>query len=124
LLFIVEGIIMTQLQITPEARKILNLLKTEHGDLIFLISGGCCDGSAPLCFIASEFKLGEGDVKIGHVDGTNVYVSDALSDHIKGSAQFALDVAPGRGGGFSLEAPYGVRFINHKADNNTHPEKI
>lgn len=105
---------MMQLEITPQALDILNKLKAEHGELIFLISGGCCDGSAPLCFIASEFTLGENDIQIGQVDETPVYVADTLSQHIKGDDQFCLDVAPGRGGGFSLEAPYGVRFINRK----------
>ncbi|WP_419799423.1 MAG: DUF779 domain-containing protein [Terasakiella sp.] len=105
---------MTQLNITPQARDILQKLKAEHGKLIFLISGGCCDGSAPLCFIASEFTLGESDIQIGLVDDTAVYVANTLSDHIKGDDQFCLDVAPGRGGGFSLEAPYGVRFINRE----------
>jgi len=103
---------MTQLQITQQAQDVLDQLSAEHGDLIFLISGGCCDGSAPLCFPKEDFKLGESDSLLGHVGQTPVYVSDQLHDFFQGDDSFRLDVEKGRGGGFSLEAPLGVRFLN------------
>lgn len=103
---------MRKLDITEDARIMLHRLIDEHGALIFLISGGCCDGSAPLCFCADDFKLGESDVLLGYVEETPVYVSAILSDYYTEDHAFCLDVAQGRGGGFSMEAPYGVRFLN------------
>ncbi len=103
---------MQELEVTPAAHDMITRLQGEHGKLLFLISGGCCDGSAPLCFSADDFKLGAHDVLLGQVGETPVYVSDALSDYFTDDYAFCLDIEKGRGGGFSLEAPYGVRFIN------------
>lgn len=103
---------MKQLDLTDKARDLIKTLQKDQGDVILLISGGCCDGSAPLCFAASDFKTGESDLLLGHVMDVPVYVSSVLSDFFKDDHIFCLDVAEGRGGGFSLEAPYGVRFIN------------
>ena len=85
-------------------------LKALHGELMFHQSGGCCDGSSPMCYPLGEFKLGQADVRLGEIEACPFYI---------GSAQFAfwrhthlmIDAVPGRGGGFSLEAPEGMRFL-------------
>lgn len=77
---------------------------------MFHQSGGCCDGSAPMCFAAGEFKLGARDVHLGDVGGAPFYMGGdqyLLWQH----TDLTLDVVPGRGAGFSLEAPGGVRFL-------------
>ena len=95
---------------TPAAAALIGKLKAAHGELMFHQSGGCCDGSSPMCYLLGEFKLGQTDVCLGQIEGCPVYI---------GAAQFALwqhthliiDAVPGRGGGFSLEAPEGMRFL-------------
>ena len=77
---------------------------------MFFQSGGCCDGSAPMCYVAGEFRIGERDVLLGDVDGCPVYIGGAQFEAWKHTA-LTLDVVPGRGSGFSLEAPRGVRFL-------------
>jgi uncharacterized protein (DUF779 family) len=77
---------------------------------MFHQSGGCCDGSSPMCFLAGEFRLGARDVLLGEVGGCAFYMGGdqyVLWQH----TDLTLDVVPGRGAGFSLEAPEGVRFI-------------
>lgn len=96
--------------ITPEARTVLRQLAAEHGPLLFHQSGGCCDGSAPMCYPAREFRVGSRDVHLGDVDGVPVYIG-GLQFEAWRHTQLLIDVVPGRGGGFSLEAPLGVRFL-------------
>jgi len=103
---------MRVLKSTTKAQEVLDKIKKDHGTVLFLISGGCCDGSAPLCFTEEDFRVGENDLLLGAVAGVPVYISNLLSEHYKSEESFMLDVATGRGGGFSLEAPYGIRFIN------------
>jgi uncharacterized protein len=77
---------------------------------MFHQSGGCCDGSAPMCYVDGELKLGARDVKLGEIGGVPFYMGGdqyALWKH----TDLTLDVVPGRGSGFSLEAPDGIRFI-------------
>jgi uncharacterized protein (DUF779 family) len=81
-----------------------------HGPLMFHQSGGCCDGSAPMCFTAGEFKLGARDVLLGEVGGQPFYIGGDQRERWK-HTELVLDVVPGRGAGFSLEAPEGVRFL-------------
>ena len=81
-----------------------------HGPLMFHQSGGCCDGSAPMCFTAGEFKLGARDVLLGEVGGQPFYIGGDQHERWK-HTELVLDVVPGRGAGFSLEAPEGVRFL-------------
>ena len=88
----------------------LRQLKAAHGDLMFHQSGGCCDGSSPMCYPAREFKVGQRDVHLGDVDGVPVYIG-ALQYEAWRHTQLLIGVGPGRGGGFSLEAPLGVRFL-------------
>jgi uncharacterized protein len=96
--------------ITPEAEFVLRELIAQHGPLLFHQSGGCCDGSAPMCYPRSEFRIGSRDVHLGDVAETPVYIGAAQFE-VWRHTQLLLDVVPGRGSGFSLEAPLGVRFL-------------
>lgn len=96
---------------TPEAGEWISRLKASHGPLMFHQSGGCCDGSAPMCFVAGEFRVGGQDVLLGHVaEDTPVWIGAAQFEYWR-HTQVTIDVVPGRGSGMSLEAPEGVRFI-------------
>jgi uncharacterized protein (DUF779 family) len=96
--------------ITDAAAAVLRELVAQHGPLLFHQSGGCCDGSSPMCFPRGEFRLGERDVLLGDLEGTPFYIGGqqyAVWQH----TQLLIDVVPGCGSGFSLEAPMGVRFL-------------
>ena len=95
---------------TPEALELIAKLKSRHGDLIFHQSGGCCDGSAPMCFPAGDFRIGGQDVKLGGIGGMPFYMSKSQFEYWQ-HTHLIIDVVPGRGSGFSLEAPEGVRFL-------------
>ncbi len=95
---------------TDEARRWLKILKEKHGDLLMHQSGGCCDGSAPMCYPANEFKVGGQDVFLGEIDSVKVYIGKAQYKHWA-HTQLIIDVVPGRGAGFSLESPEGIRFL-------------
>lgn len=95
---------------TPEAEQLIERLKTAHGPLLFHQSGGCCDGSSPMCFPLGEFRLGGRDVRIGTIGGCDVYMQDDQFE-LWSHTQLIVDVVAGRGSGFSLEAPEGVRFL-------------
>ena len=94
---------------TPEAVALVAALKAEHGPLIFHLSGGCCEGSAPMCFRQSDFRVGANDVLLGAIDGCPFYVGAAQFDYWSG-CQIIVDVATEGGDSFSLEAADGVRF--------------
>ena len=95
---------------TQAALKLIRLLRSKHGELMFHQSGGCCDGSSPMCYLLGEFKVGGQDILVGEIGGCPFYM---------GKAQYALwqhtdltiDVVDGRGASFSLEIPEGKRFI-------------
>lgn len=105
-----------RVDVTPEAAQMLRRLRAMHGPLMFHQSGGCCDGSSPMCYPAGEFRTGGQDVRLAElaVDGVDEPIGFWMS-----APQFAywshthltVDVVPGRGSGFSLEAPEGVRFL-------------
>jgi uncharacterized protein (DUF779 family) len=96
---------------TPEAEALMARLAAFHGPLMFHQSGGCCDGSAPMCFPRGEFKVGAQDVLLGHVAGdVPVWIGAAQFEYWR-HTQVTIDVVPGRGAGMSLESPEGVRFI-------------
>lgn len=95
---------------TEAARALIADLRREHGPLLFHQSGGCCDGSAPMCFQQGDFKVSVRDVLLGDLDGTPFYMGAAQFAYWK-HTELTLDVVPGRGAGFSLEAPRGVRFL-------------
>jgi uncharacterized protein len=95
---------------TEAAIQIIKQLQTEHGDLMFHQSGGCCDGSAPMCFKQGQFRIGSNDVRIGEIVGCPFYMSRSQFDYWQ-HTQLIVDVTKGRGASFSLEIPLGVRFI-------------
>ena len=96
--------------VTAAARQLIEELKASYGPIMFHLSGGCCDGSAPMCFQVGEFKLGTVDEKVGEIAGCEFWMDRAqfrLWEHTR----WNVDVVPGRGGSFSLEAPLNRRFI-------------
>lgn len=95
---------------TPAAVEVIERLKAAHGPLSFHQSGGCCDGSAPMCYPEGEFRIGGQDVRLGSVAGCDVFMGRAQFE-LWAHTQLIIDVVPGRGAGFSLEAPEGVRFL-------------
>jgi len=101
---------LARVEITPEAVTVLRQLEAQHGPLLFHQSGGCCDGSAPMCYPRGEFRIGSRDVWLGDIDGTPFYIGAAQFELWR-HTQLLIDVVPGRGAGFSLEAPLGVRFL-------------
>ncbi len=103
--------IMTKrVSITPAAEKVIDDLRGRFGELMFHQSGGCCDGSSPMCFEKGEFKIGSSDVKIGDIYGCEFFMSIDQFEYWK-HTHLTLDVTPGRGSSFSLEIPMGIRFI-------------
>lgn len=106
----VEPRTVEQVTATPAALELIDKLKTAHGDLMFHQSGGCCDGSAPMCFAAGEFVLGDADRLLGHIGGMPFYIGQAQYEYWK-HTQLIIDVVPGRGGMFSLEGSTGFRFL-------------
>lgn len=96
---------------TPLAEEWIARLCAVHGPLMFHHSGGCCDGSAPMCFVRGEFRVGGQDVLLGHIAGdTPVWIGARQFEYWR-HTQVIIDVVPGRGSGMSLEAPEGVRFV-------------
>ena len=95
---------------TSEASALIERLKAVHGPLMFHQSGGCCDGSSPMCYPAGEFHVGGQDVLLGKLYGCDFWMWVDQYEFFAAS-QLIIDVVPGRGGGFSLEAPEGVRFL-------------
>jgi hypothetical protein len=96
---------------TEAAVAMIGTLREKHGPLMFHQSGGCCDGSAPMCYPAGEFRVGMQDVRLGRVAGdVPVWIGAAQFDYWR-HTQVTIDVVPGRGAGFSLEGPEGVRFV-------------
>ena len=95
---------------TAATLELLTKLEGLHGPLMFHQSGGCCDGSAPMCYPAGEFKIGQRDVFLGEIGGCEFYIGGHQYERWK-HTQLIIDVVPGRGSGFSVEAPEGVRFL-------------
>ena len=107
---------VTRVDVTPAAAALMRQLRGQHGPLMFHQSGGCCDGSAPMCYLEGEFRTGQSDVLLEALEVEGI--DEPINFWMSGS-QFELwrhthltvDVVPGRGSGFSLEAPEGVRFL-------------
>ncbi|MCW2238095.1 DUF779 domain-containing protein [Azospirillum canadense] len=95
---------------TPAALELIEKLRGLYGPLFFHQSGGCCDGSAPMCFMEGEFKPGGQDVRLGEIGSCPFYMGAAQFAYWE-HTQLIIDVVPGRGASFSLEAPEGVRFL-------------
>ena len=101
---------VARVSVTPEAEALLRKLQGIHGPLMFHQSGGCCDGSAPMCFPRGEFKVGQQDVYLGTIVDTPFYISGPQFEYWQ-HTHLTVDVVKGRGSGFSVEAPEGVRFL-------------
>ena len=101
---------IVRVRATEAALELIRRLRAAHGPLLFHQSGGCCDGSAPMCYPAGEFRVGQHDVKLGELDGVPFYIGGQQFEYWK-HTQLVVDAVPGRGGGFSLEAPEGLRFL-------------
>ena len=99
-----------QVMLTPAAVALIDKLRAKHGPVMFHQSGGCCDGSSPMCYPVGEFLVGDSDVLLGEVHGAQFYISRPQFEYWK-HTQLILDVVPGRGGMFSLENGEGVRFL-------------
>ena len=106
----------SRVEVTGEAADLLRRLTEGHGPVMFHQSGGCCDGSSPMCYPAGEFLTGDADVHLGDLDVPGVaepvpvWMSKAQYEYWK-HTHLTIDVVKGRGSGFSLEAPEGVRFL-------------
>ena len=101
---------MDRVAVTGEAADLVRRLTEAHGPVMFHQSGGCCDGSAPMCYPAGEFQVGDGDRLLGRVGGMPFYIGASQYEYWR-HTQLIIDVVPGRGGMFSLEGPDGVRFL-------------
>ncbi|KFF60619.1 UDP-glucose 4-epimerase [Cryobacterium sp. MLB-32] len=115
----IAGESIPRVELAPVAVDLLRSLWDEHGPLMFHQSGGCCDGSSPMCFMAGEFITSDQDVLLGRLDIAPSGAPEQVIDFWMSAEQFAywshtfltVDVVPGRGSGFSAEAPRGVRFL-------------
>lgn len=103
-------VVPEQVTRTAAAKDLMDKLAGKYGPLMFHQSGGCCDGSSPMCYPRGEFLVGDSDVLLGTLDDTPFYMSRSQFEYWK-HTQLILDVVPGRGGMFSLEGPEGVRFL-------------
>jgi len=101
---------VAQVVATDAALALIEELRARHGALMFHQSGGCCDGSAPMCFPLGEFIVGDDDVHLGDIGGAPFYISGPQYEYWC-HTQLIIDVVPGRGGMFSLEGPTGRRFL-------------
>lgn len=101
---------VTRVTATPAALELIARLQGKHGPLLFHQSGGCCDGSAPMCYPRGEFIVGDNDVLLGEIGGQPFYMGAAQYEYWK-HTHLIIDVVPGRGGMFSLEGPEGLRFL-------------
>ena len=99
-----------QVKATLSALQLIEKLRAKHGPLLFHQSGGCCDGSSPMCYPVGDFIVGERDVKLGEIGGAAFFISPSQFEYWK-HTQLVIDVVPGRGGMFSLENGEGVRFL-------------
>ena len=101
---------VSRVSITPAAAAWVARLTEQHGPLMFHQSGGCCDGSSPMCYAAGEFRVGASDRLLGEIAGAPFWMSGSQFAYWR-HTHLIIDVVPGRGSGFSLEAPEGVRFL-------------
>lgn len=99
-----------RVDITDAAREVVDRLRAKHGPLMFHQSGGCCDGSSPMCYQDGEFLVGSGDIWLGKIHGCDFYMAKDQFEYWK-HTELTIDVVAGRGASFSLEIPLGVRFV-------------
>ncbi|WP_285249920.1 DUF779 domain-containing protein [Pseudarthrobacter sp. fls2-241-R2A-168] len=112
----------SRVALTPAATELLRLLWVRHGPLMFHQSGGCCDGSSPMCYPAGDFLTGDSDVLLGIFDVSEGLEPQPLEFWMSreqfnywSHTHLTVDVVPGRGSGFSVEAPEGKRFLIRSA---------
>ena len=101
---------VAQVVATPLALELIERVRARHGALMFYQSGGCCDGSAPMCWAEGELLVGDHDRLLGHIGGAPFYISDAQFAYWS-HTQLIIDAEAGRGGMFSLESTLGLRFV-------------
>ncbi len=106
---------LSRVDVTDAAAALLRDLTAKHGPLMFHQSGGCCDGSSPMCYPVGMFLTGPSDVRLGAIDAglddpIEVYMSESQFEYWK-FTHLTIDVVPGRGAGFSVEGPTGMRFL-------------
>jgi uncharacterized protein len=101
---------IARVRVTKEAAKVVDQLRAKHGELMFHQSGGCCDGSSPMCFEKGEFIVGSSDVWLGEIAGCDFFMARDQFEFWQ-HTELTIDVVPGRGASFSLEIPLGVRFV-------------
>ena len=99
-----------RISVTEKAKEVIEQLREQHGELIFRQSGGCCDGSAPMCFEKGDFLIGSRDLCLGEIHGCNFYMASDQFEYYK-NMHITVDVSEGRGSSFSLEIPLGLRFM-------------
>lgn len=99
-----------RVDITDAAREVIDRLRADHGELMFHQSGGCCDGSSPMCFPLGEFRLGGSDVLLGRIHDCPFYMARDQFE-LWQNTHLTVDVVPGRGASFSAEIPLGLRFV-------------
>ncbi len=99
-----------KVMVTEEARALIVRLKARYGSLIFMQSGGCCDGSSPMCLQEGDMLLGDGDLLLGAIEGCSFYIDREQYERWC-RPEFLIDVSPGDGDTFSLEGPEGVHFV-------------
>lgn len=96
--------------VSAEAAQVIAQLKEKHGALMFHQSGGCCDGSQPMCFARGEFIIGSSDVCLSTIEDCEFWMSKDQFEYWQ-HTQLTVDITQGRGSSFSLEIPLGLRFI-------------
>lgn len=101
---------IVRVKATDAALELINEIKKDYPQILFHQSGGCCDGSSPMCYPADDYRVGSNDVKLGEIDNVPFYISESQFDVWK-HTQLILDVVPGRGGMFSLDNGREKRFL-------------
>lgn len=99
-----------RVKITEKAARVIDELREKNGELMFHQSGGCCDGSSPMCYQDGEFLVGNADVWLGEIHGCDFYMAKDQFEYWR-HTELTIDVVKGRGASFSLEIPLGVRFV-------------
>jgi len=102
---------VSRVDANAEALELLERLEVQHGPLLFHQSGGCCDGSSPMCYPRDDFRVGDADVYLGVVGADTPFYMGAAQFEYWQHTHLTVDVVPGRGSGFSVESPEGVRFL-------------
>ncbi|MFC6447991.1 DUF779 domain-containing protein [Shinella zoogloeoides] len=105
-----EAITQPRVVTTDAALALIREIQADYPDILFHQSGGCCDGSSPMCYPADDYIVGDRDVKLGEIGGVPVYISESQFDVWK-HTQLIIDVVPGRGGMFSLDNGREKRFL-------------